>query len=60
MEIYDVNDIQEILHIKRSTAYKLMGSKGFPSIKIGRKYIVRAEDLEKFLDRNIGKTFNIQ
>ena len=42
--------VSEILHLGMNQIYKLFQSKGFPSIKIGKKWIVKQDDLYKFLD----------
>lgn len=55
-EILEVKDIMEKLHIGRNSAYALMKTKNFPSIKIGRRYIVFANDFEKYLCDHIGTT----
>lgn len=55
-EILDVKDIMKKLHICRNSAYALMKTKNFPSIKVGRKYIVFANDFEKYLRNHIGTT----
>ena len=36
----DVKDIQGILRISRGTAYELVNSKDFPSIKVKRRFII--------------------
>lgn len=58
MVTYDVNDIQKILHIKRTTAYRLMNASDFPSIRLGTKHIITDEELVKFLKDHKGKTYN--
>lgn len=55
-EILDIKDIMNRLKIGKNSAYSLMKSKNFPSIKIGRKYIVFANDFEKYLRNHIGTT----
>ncbi len=55
-----VKDLQEILNIGRDTAYALMRSKSFPSIKIGCRYFVTREELEKWLAKYAYKSFAIK
>lgn len=55
-DILDVKDIMQKLNIGKNSAYALMKTKNFPSIKIGRKYIVFANDFEKYLRNHIGTT----
>lgn len=42
-------DLQKILKIGRDTAYALMHSKAFPSIKLGGRYYVTQEALDSWL-----------
>lgn len=44
---YSVKDIQEILGVGRATTYRLVRSKGFPSITIGKQILI---DKEAFVD----------
>lgn len=59
MQMLDVKDIQGIFKCSKNTAYKLMHSDGFPSIKIGRKMLISASSLNKWLLQNEGKNFQI-
>lgn len=43
----NAEDISEALGIAISTTYELMKQKGFPSLKIGRRYVV---EREKFIE----------
>lgn len=54
-----VKDLQELLKIGRDTAYALMHSAGFPSIRIGGRYYVNKEELTKWLARYAYKTFEL-
>lgn len=55
--LLNVKDLQELLNIGRDTAYALMHAQGFPSIKIGGRYYVAREALDKWLDQYAYKTF---
>ena len=44
-----VKDLQRILKIGRDRAYALMKSKGFPSMKLGGRYYVSEEALNRWL-----------
>jgi len=57
--MYTVNDLQKIFKSSRTTIYKLVGSDGFPSIKIGGKILTEKTALEKWIEKNRGKTFII-
>ena len=47
-EMLKTQDLKEMLGIGNTTVYRLMHSKGFPSIKIGRRYFVLKEDFLKW------------
>lgn len=57
--LLNVKDLQELLKIGRDTAYALMHAQGFPSIKIGGRYYVAREALDKWLDQYAYKTFTL-
>lgn len=46
---YTVTDIKQMFDIGTTKAYNLIASDGFPSIKIGRKYIVPKEEFDKWV-----------
>ena len=49
---YTVKDIQRILHMKETTAYRLLNQKDFPKIKMGKKKIlIPKSQFEKFMER---------
>lgn len=50
-----VKELQSNLNIGRDRAYALMRANGFPSIKIGAKYYVTPEALERWLQKNEGR-----
>ena len=50
----NVKDIRERFEISKTSAYNLMKLKGFPSVRLGRKYIVAEEDLYSFMDEHKG------
>jgi excisionase family DNA binding protein len=49
MQTLTVKDLQSVLKIGRDTAYALVRSKGFPSYKLGGRYYVTQEALERWL-----------
>lgn len=51
MVLLQVKDLQKDLKIGRDTAYALMHSEGFPSMKLGGRYYVEQEELKKWLQR---------
>lgn len=54
--LYQVEDIQRIFGIGRTKAYRLMGSKGFPSITLNKRRVVQKDRLEIWLSQQSGKT----
>ncbi len=56
--LYNVGDIQRIFNIGKTKAYQLVNSNGFPTIRINKKIYIPKLELEKWISRNVGKTFN--
>ena len=52
-------DLQKELNVGRDRAYNLMHAKGFPSIKIGRRYYVEPEELHKWIQRYTYREFKL-
>ena len=52
-----VKDIQVYFGIGRDKAYSLMRNKAFPSIRIGKRYAVSPDAIERWLRNYEGKTF---
>lgn len=48
-EFYTVEDIKNMLTIGFNKAYNLVKSDGFPSIKIGNKYVVPKEEFNNWV-----------
>ena len=48
----DIRDLQKVLKIGKNSAYSLMQSECFPSIQIGRKWLVSEDALKEWLDDN--------
>ena len=55
-----VEDIQNHLHIGKNSAYALVKLSSFPSIKIGRTYLVPLSEYKKWLTKSIGKEYCIK
>ena len=51
-ELLLLEDICPILHIGKTTAYKLIQSGQLPALKIGGKWQIKSEDLEKYIKRS--------
>lgn len=58
-EILSTKDLMSYLNIGKDRAYALMHLKSFPSIKIGKTYIVTAGELDNWLKNNKGKEINL-
>ncbi|MBR3306941.1 MAG: helix-turn-helix domain-containing protein [Lachnospiraceae bacterium] len=52
--------LAERLSIGRDKAYSLMRSAGFPSIKLGDRYIVTEDALERWLRVAEGKYYDLE
>ncbi len=50
-------ELQNRLNIGRDTAYSLMHSEGFPSIRLSGRYYVAEKELEAWLSRYRYKSF---
>ena len=46
-------DVAQVLGISRANAYTLMHSKGFPTIKIGKRMIVPKDKLIEWIDKQM-------
>ena len=46
-------DVAQVLGISRANAYTLMHSKGFPTIKIGKRMTVPKEKLIEWIDKQM-------
>ena len=55
--LYTVEDIKKMFNIGQTSAYALVNSPGFPSIKINRKILVPKNELEKWLKTYCGKSY---
>ena len=58
IQMYTVDDIQNIFMIGRTKAYQLMSSSGFPAIKLNKKLLVEKSKLEEWIYKNSGRTYN--
>lgn len=53
MNLLTVEDVSEKLHIGKTNTYKLFSRKDFPKITIGKKLLIKEDDLEKYIDKYI-------
>ena len=54
--ILTVKEVQGILNCGKRQAYELMHIPGFPAMKLGRKYFISAKALDRWLQKNMGRT----
>ena len=47
--------VAKVLGVSISSACELMHEKGFPSVRIGKRYIVPREDLKVWIERKMKK-----
>lgn len=52
-----VKEFASFMGMGVNSAYNMVRTKGFPKIKVGRKYLVITDKIEDFINNNIGKTF---
>lgn len=52
-----VKKLQKTMRIGRDTAYALMHSSGFPSMKIGGRYFVTEDALKMWLEKQKYKSY---
>lgn len=48
-----INDLCNILGICHTTAYKLIKNREIPSCKIGKKILIRATDVENYVNQKL-------
>ena len=53
-------DIQQIMGLSEAKVYDLMHRRDFPSIRIGRRFVVPAEAFERWLMREAGEALEDQ
>jgi len=50
----NANQLAALLGISRAGAYELMHSKGFPTLRIGKRMMVNKDHLARWIDRQSG------
>ncbi len=51
VKFYTVDDLQRLMGIGRNSAYKLVRSKGFPTILVGNRIIIPADLFQKWIEK---------
>ncbi|WP_242847461.1 helix-turn-helix domain-containing protein [Syntrophomonas zehnderi] len=52
-EVLQVNELAEVLNVSRWTAYELCRRSDFPAVRIGRRILVRKDQLRAWMDKQI-------
>ena len=47
--------LAKVLGVSISSAYELMHEKGFPSVRIGKRFIVPRDDLKRWMEEQVAK-----
>lgn len=59
LSVLSAKELAQVLHLGRDKAYALIKSKGFPSIKLGGRYLVTRKALDEWLRKYEYKSFAI-
>lgn len=51
----NADNVAKTLGISKTTAYVLMTSDGFPSVRVGTRVLVEREKFKKWIDENSGQ-----
>lgn len=54
-----VKELSNALNIGRNTAYELCRRKDFPSIKVGKRYVVSIDGLRRWIEAHEGKIVDV-
>lgn len=52
-------DVQEILHLSSTSVSKLVQMDGFPSLKIGKNYIIDETKMYEWVDSHMGTSVSL-
>lgn len=58
-EFLSVKDVAVMLGVGKNKSYALMTTEGFPAIRIGGTFKVRADLFDKWVEENLGRTIRI-
>ena len=56
--IMDINDVASYLDLKQQTVYRLVRQRKIPALKIGGKWKVKQEHLDKMFDKMLQDKLN--
>ena len=51
--ILDAATLAEVFGVSRTHIYKMMHSRGFPLLKVGKRLLVSKEDLKEWMDEKV-------
>ena len=54
-EYLDAKALINILPVGKDTVYKMMALESFPSVRLGRRYVVRRDKFEEWWEENEGR-----
>lgn len=55
--VYTVKELQKILKLGKNTVYELVSQPDFPTIKLGKKYLIPKKSLEEWMKRHLYKEY---
>lgn len=53
--VYSIKDVQRILGLGKNNVYKLLKLPTFPTIKIGKRYLIPKKEFEEWVSKSIRK-----
>lgn len=59
INLLTVSDVSKILHIGKTNTYKLFNRKDFPKVTIGKKMLIKENDLENYIDKYMKGTIRL-
>ena len=59
VELYTVVDIMRVFKVGKNSAYALMHSSTFPTLKINGRLFVNPRALQSWIDQNTGRTYRV-
>lgn len=57
--MYNIKELQTVLGIGRTLAYRLAQDRNFPKLMINGRYFFPKDKLEKWIERNQGKNYTV-
>lgn len=57
--MYNISDLQKVLGIGKTLAYRLAQDRNFPKLMINGRYYFPKDKLEQWIDRHCGKEYYV-